>query len=48
VTLIDPDLEWAVKVENFESESRNSPFEGWKLKGRAVRTIVGGKTAWKL
>jgi dihydroorotase len=48
VTLIDPDLEWAVKVENFESESRNSPFEGWKLKGRAVRTIVGGETAWKL
>jgi dihydroorotase len=48
VTLIDPDLEWTVKVEKFESESRNSPFEGWKLKGRAVRTIVGGETAWKL
>jgi dihydroorotase len=48
VTLIDPDLEWTVRVDKFESASRNSPFDGWKLKGRAVRTIVGGKTAWKL
>ena len=48
VTLIDPDLEWTVKIDNFESGSRNSPFDGWKLKGRAVRTIVGGKRVWKL
>jgi dihydroorotase len=48
VTLIDPDLEWMVKVEKFESASPNSPFDGWKLRGRAVRTIVGGKTVWKL
>src|SRR6186713_1604865 len=48
VTLIDPELEWTVKVDQFHSASRNSPFDGWKLKGRAVRTIVGGKTVWKL
>jgi dihydroorotase len=48
VTLIDPRLEWTVKTEDFQSASRNSPFNGWKLKGRAVRTIVGGKTVWKL
>jgi dihydroorotase len=48
VTLIDPDLEWSVRVNKFESAARNSPFDGWKLKGRAVRTIVGGKTVWKL
>jgi dihydroorotase len=48
VTLIDPDLEWTVRVDRFESASRNSPFDGWKLKGRAVRTIVGGKTVWEL
>jgi dihydroorotase len=48
VTLIDPDLEWTVRVDQFASASRNSPFDGWKLKGRAVRTIVGGKTVWKL
>src|SRR4029077_15100489 len=48
VTLIDPDLEWTVNVDRFESASRNSPFDGWKLRGRAVRTIVGGKTVWNL
>ena len=48
VTLIDPDLEWTVKIDKFESASRNSPFDGWKLKGCAVRTIVRGKTVWQL
>jgi len=48
VTLINPELEWTVSVDQFESASRNSPFDGWKLKGRAVRTIVAGKTVWKL
>jgi dihydroorotase len=48
VTLIDPHLEWRVKIDKFESASRNSPFDGWKLRGRAVRTIVAGKTVWQL
>ena len=48
VTLIDPASEWTVSFDRFHSASRNSPFDGWKLKGRAVRTIVGGKTVWKL
>ena len=48
VTLLNPDLEWTVQIDKFESGSRNSPFDAWKLKGRAVRTIVGGKTVWEL
>jgi dihydroorotase len=48
VTLIDPELEWTIKTGEFQSASHNSPFDGWKLKGRAVRTIVSGKTTWKL
>ena len=48
VTLIDPGLEWTVDRNAFQSASRNSPFSGWKLKGRAVRTIVSGKTVWAL
>ena len=46
--LIDPDLEWTVDREASFSRSRNTPFHGWKLKGRAVQTIVGGQTVWKL
>jgi dihydroorotase len=48
VTLIDPELEWTVKVDQFHSASRNSPFDSWQLRGRAVQTIVDGKTVWKL
>ncbi|HEX4696083.1 MAG TPA: dihydroorotase [Candidatus Udaeobacter sp.] len=48
VTLIDPELEWTVSVDQFQSASRNSPFDAWKLKGRAVQTIVQGKSVWKL
>lgn len=43
ITLIDPVKEWVVNPENFRSKSRNTPFEGWKLKGRAVMTLVQGR-----
>ena len=46
ITLIDPKIEWTARTS--ESLSRNTPFNGWELKGRAVRTIVGGKTIWQL
>ena len=46
ITLIDPEMEWTVKTS--ESLSRNTPFNGWELKGRAVHTIVDGKTVWQL
>jgi dihydroorotase len=48
VTIIDPALEWTVDAKAFETASCNTPFDGWKLKGRAVRTIVGGTTVWRL
>jgi dihydroorotase len=48
VTLIDPDLEWTVDRDKSASQSRNTPFHGWKLKGRAVRTIVAGTTVWEM
>jgi dihydroorotase len=48
VTLIDPELEWTFEASASQSISRNTPFDGWKLKGRAVRTIVGGRTVWAL
>jgi dihydroorotase len=48
ITLIDPNLEWVFRKGDSFSRSRNTPFDGWKFKGRAVRTIVGGKTVWAL
>jgi dihydroorotase len=44
ITIINPVEEWVVDASSFKSKSKNTPFNGWKLKGRAVQTIVGGKT----
>jgi dihydroorotase len=43
VTIFDPDDEWIVDEKDFESKSKNSPFLGWKMKGRATEVLVGGK-----
>jgi dihydroorotase len=47
ITIIDLNKEWVVDVKEFESKGRNCPFDGWKLKGKAVMTIVGGKIAMR-
>ena len=46
VTVFDPDAEWVFERAASASKSANSPFYGWKLKGRAVTTIVAGKIVW--
>ncbi len=43
ITIIDPDLQWTVDSSLFKSRSKNTPFNGLKLTGRAVQTIVGGR-----
>jgi dihydroorotase len=48
VTLIDLDLEWTFDSKTSRSLSRNTPFHGAQLKGRAVRTLVAGRTVWTL
>jgi dihydroorotase len=48
MTIIDPEMEWTVDCEQFASKSRNCPFNGWGVKGRAVMTIVGGDVKWEL
>jgi dihydroorotase len=47
ITLIDLNREWTVDASTFASKSRNYPFHGWTLKGKAVMTIVGGKVVWE-
>jgi len=48
VTLIDPEHEWTVDPGRFYSQGANCPFAGWRLRGKAVTTIVGGRlTVWE-
>ncbi|HUF11808.1 MAG TPA: dihydroorotase [Longimicrobiales bacterium] len=46
VTVFDPSAEWSVEPKRFRSRSRNTPFAGWPLRGRARITIVGGAAVW--
>jgi dihydroorotase len=48
LTLIDVDREQVIEVSQLESKSRNSPFQGWKLKGFAALTIVGGRIVYRV
>lgn len=43
ITIIDPELEWTVDETKFYTRGTHSPFDGKKLKGKAVMTIVDGK-----
>jgi dihydroorotase len=42
VTIIDPNETWTINATEFKSKSRNCPFDGWQVTGRAIATIVGG------
>lgn len=48
VVLLDPDLRWTVRPEAMFSKSRNSPFLGEELVGRALRTWVDGREVYHL
>jgi dihydroorotase len=47
VTIFDPNAEWEVDPATFLSKSRNTPFAGWKLKGKPRYTIVGGRVVFE-
>ncbi|CAN5767263.1 dihydroorotase [soil metagenome] len=48
VTIFHPTQTWTVDPSRFLSMSRNTPFAGRSLRGRPIRTIVGGRTVWEL
>ena len=43
ITLIDPAARWTIDASRFRSLSRNSPFNGRAVTGRAVMTLVDGE-----
>src|ERR1035437_8918147 len=46
VTVFDLEREWVFEKGDGASKASNSPFYGWRLKGKAVATIVGGRKVW--
>jgi dihydroorotase len=48
VTVIDPKAKWTIDKNASKSKSRNTPFHGWAVTGRAVATLVGGEVKMNL
>ena len=47
LVVIDLDRPWRIDAARFRSKSKNSPFDGRPAQGRAVRTVVGGRTVFE-
>lgn len=47
VVVVDQQEQWEVDPSKFRSKSRNTPFAGWKVKGRVNVTIVGGRVVFE-
>ena len=47
VTVVDQQAQWEIDPAKFRSKSRNTPFAGWKVKGRVTTTIVGGRVVFE-
>lgn len=47
VTIFDPEKRIKIEAAKSQSKSRNTPFDGWELKGAPAATIVGGKIVWQ-
>jgi dihydroorotase len=47
VTIIDPLAEWVIDPRKFRSKSRNCPFSGWKVRGRADTVLLSGEVRYR-
>lgn len=45
--LFDPDVPWRVDEAKFRSKAKNSPYDGRRVQGHALRTVVGGETVFQ-
>lgn len=46
ITIIDPDKEYTIDVNTFESKGKNTPFDGYKVSGEVEYTILNGKIVY--
>jgi dihydroorotase len=47
ITIIDPDIEYRIDADDFESLSRNTPFDGWSMRGKPIATIIDGNPVFE-
>ena len=47
IVIIDPAEEWIIDKKRFASKGRNTPFDGWKVRGRVKCTICDGEIVYK-
>lgn len=47
IVIIDPEAEYCIDAADFASKGKNTPFQGRKVKGKVLRTIVAGKTVYQ-
>jgi dihydroorotase len=47
IAVIDPEREWTLQRGALHSKSKNTPFDGWTMKGAARATVVGGRVVWR-
>jgi dihydroorotase len=47
VTVLAPELEVAIAAASLRSKSKNTPFDGWQLRGGVAATIVGGRIVYR-
>lgn len=46
ITIIDPNAEYVIDSSTFVSLGKNTPFDGRKVKGKVVKTIVAGEVIY--
>jgi dihydroorotase len=46
ITILDPDREWIVNSRNFASKGKNTPYDGYRFKGKVMATIANGKIVY--
>jgi len=46
ITLLDPDREWIVNSRNFASKGKNTPYDGYRFKGKVMATIARGRIVY--
>ncbi len=46
IVIFDPNFKYTIDPETFKSRSKNSPYKGWKVRGKVIHTFVSGKSVY--